>query len=636
MLRRYALCATGGALNAEHSRLYGALLAGISYGLRQLGILISALLLWGCPSPGSERRPSPNQSDVVSGSLVTSNILRGDYAGSVECSDCHSDIYNAWLQSPMHRMTRNSESAVIRAPFSGTVFRFKGDQVVMEKRDGHRYMRLRTRAKGESLYRITRVIGGRYREDFVGIDVSAAENPATDPGRGEERIMPVSYVFATNSWRYKGYSVLVKERPRLQVAGVWRERCIFCHNTVPHLSTLFDDLLKGHHDGYQGSAINDLLPPSRRWEVVPTDPMGLAKAVVEEVRFLGGKGSETATVEETLANAIRTTRRRFGPQHFIEIGIGCESCHGGAREHVENPRHRPTFEVRSNIVNVGLAAATGTPSRAQWINRTCMRCHTVLFSRYPHTWEGGRRYGNPGGSNMNSGEARDFALGACSSQLSCTRCHNPHAEDTPDALARLTGWDGNRVCSSCHKHLATREAVAEHSHHDPDQAGSSCIACHMPRKNLGLGYRLTRYHRIGTPADAVRVEQDRPLECALCHTDKSVASIVETMERWWDRKYDRRRLRQLYGNDLAVFPLRATIHRGKPHEQVVAIAVLGEAGDPGDVGLIAKQLTHAYPLVRYYAAQALADIKGEWPIVDLNASSSEIHTQFLDWLRTRK
>ena len=52
----------------------------------------------------------------------------------------------------------------------------------------------------------------------------------------------------------------------------------------------------------------------------------------------------------------------------------------------------------------------------------------------------------------------------------------------------------------------------------------------MPKKNTGLGYQLTRYHRIGSPTDAARVEKDRPLECALCHADKSVASLVSTME----------------------------------------------------------------------------------------------------------
>jgi predicted CXXCH cytochrome family protein len=447
--------------------------------------------------------------------------------------------------------------------------------------------------------------------------------------------MPVSYVFSTGTWRYKGYSVLVKERPFLKVAGVWRKQCIFCHNTVPHLSTLYDDLLGDRRGGYQGSMANDLLPPARRWKAVATRPDDLTRAVAEEIDFLGGDGSRVGSLERALSTAIEVTRDRFAPEHFAEVGIGCESCHGGSREHVDDVRRRPTFEVRSEMVREGLASSQRPPTRAEWINRTCMRCHTVLFSRYVPTWEGGHRRRNPGGSNINSGEARDFALGGCASQLACTSCHDPHAEDDPKALDALGGAAGDRLCSSCHPELASREARAAHSHHDPDGAGSSCLGCHMPRKNIGLDYRLTRYHRIGTSADRERVERDRPLECALCHPDRSVESLVEQTEKWWGRRYSRSRLRRLYGADLSVNAIRATLAWGQPHEQAVAAAVLGETGDRAQARAVAGLLAHPYPLVRYFAAQALADLVGEWPAVDLDAEAPSIQAQARAWLEER-
>ena len=62
-----------------------------------------------------------------------------------------------------------------------------------------------------------------------------------------------------------------------------------------------------------------------------------------------------------------------------------------------------------------------TGTRAQWINHTCAKCHTVLFTHYPWTWEGGERKERmPGGSSISSGEGRDFQLGGCSSQMACT------------------------------------------------------------------------------------------------------------------------------------------------------------------------------------------------------------------------
>ena len=276
---------------------------------------------------------------------------------------------------------------------------------------------------------------------------------------------------------------------------------------------------------------------------------------------------------------IGELRSHFDARHFVEVGIGCEACHGGSREHVANPRVHPSFAPRSPFLEVRREAG-GDITRAEEVNRVCARCHQVLFSRYLFTWEGGtRRPGNAdaaGGSSITSGEARDFLLGGCAQRMSCATCHDPHAEDKRADLERLTSVAGNAVCVRCHAQYAPAPALAAHAHHDPGGAGASCVGCHMPKKNMGLGYALTRYHRIGRPNDPVRVERDRPIECALCHADKTVADLVTTMEGWWGKRYDRAALADLYGT-LDARPLVATLTRGKAHEQAVAVAVLGEA-----------------------------------------------------------
>ncbi len=281
-------------------------------------------------------------------------------------------------------------------------------------------------------------------------------------------------------------------------------------------------------------------------------------------------------------------RRDLTPAHFVEVGIGCESCHGGSREHIKSDRVRPDFVPRSAFLRVRPPPGASEPTRAEAINRTCARCHQVLFSRYPFTWEGGVRRGGPvadlGGSSITSGEARDFLLGGCARQMACTTCHDPHAEDRRDKLEALQTPAGNHVCTTCHARYAAPEALRAHAHHDPAGAGGACLACHMPRKNMGLGYALTRYHRIGSPTDAARVERDRPLECALCHADRSVASLVADMERLWGKRYDRAALARLYGGDLEVNALLATVEHGKPHEQAPAMAVLGEKRVSGGAG----------------------------------------------------
>jgi predicted CXXCH cytochrome family protein len=534
-------------------------------------------------------------------------------------------------------MTRLPEAAELRAPFDGREFRFKEDVARFERRDGIPHMRVVSTRDGEHLYRVTRVIGGRYREDFAGVEVPvagraaavAAPAPAPAPApagvRQSELILPVSFVLGDASFRVKGYSVLVRERPGLRAGGVWNETCIFCHNTVPYL----DDLLGALHGpgapGYQGEVVDRALPDRRRLDYRIVDAAGLVDAVREELAALGaGEGTVRRAAAEgdvrvTLRRAIVEARSRFAPAHFIEMGVGCEACHGGGREHVDDPRRLPSFEPRAPFLRA-TAAAGPAPSRAEWQNRACARCHQVLFSRYPYTWEGGLRRApaQAGGSNITSGEARDFLLGGCARAMACSACHDPHGEDRSDALARLATPAGNGVCTGCHRELAAPAAVRAHAHHDPAGAGGSCVACHMPKKNMGLGYTLTRYHRIGSPTDPARVERDRPIECALCHTDRTVEALLDDIRRLWGRRYDAAAIRRLYPRPQAN-ALLATIQDGLPHEQAAAIGAAGAARFGAAAEAIAGELGNPYPLVRYYARAAVEAITGRPCAVDPNA-----------------
>jgi predicted CXXCH cytochrome family protein len=553
---------------------------------------------------------------------VASNVLRGDYAGSRACEDCHATQFAAWEHSPMRNMTRDAATAVIKAPFDGASIQIGADTATMEMQGGSRYVRVTTE-KGIARFRVTKVVGGRYREDFVGIDES---------GIGVERVLPATYVFATQSWRYKGYSVMVKERPEMSVRAVWANDCISCHNTLPLATMLYDELYGPGLPSYQGKLSDRVLPKSLMWTASSRDDAGLARALTDEITFLGGTPAPSSKLRDVLPAAAAASQQYLDGKHLVELGVGCEACHNGAAAHAAEPALRPTFAVKSSLV--GMSPPKGQDgTNAQWINKTCAKCHTVLFTRYPWTWEGGERTKNPGGSTTNSGEGRDFQLGGCASQMACTTCHDPHAADAPAAMAALATPAGNRVCVTCHAQYTTEAQVTQHSHHAAGSAGTSCIGCHMPKKNMGLDYALVRYHRIGSPTDKNRALADRPLECALCHADKSVDSLVTTMETWWKKTYDRGALAKLYGDDLRVNAISATLLRGKPHEQAVAIAVLGEKRDRAALPLVAPHLAHAYPLVRYYAARALQTITGQRVELDLGKSSTELRAAAVEWLK---
>ncbi len=562
--------------------------------------------------------PHPNAAHEVK-----SNVLRGDYAGSAECARCHRDIVDKWRASPMHNMTRMAEAGVSKAPFSGVALRFKDDHVDLEEKDGKRYVHVHSKRFGDADYEVTRIIGGHHREDYAGVAVGG--------GEGDEMVLPISFLLWSKKFRYKGYSVMSRERPGVIAGPVWNRTCIFCHNTEPYLSDMLGAFVdpQGHNRraAYQGELVDPLLPVALREGVAIDDAHALGAALEDEVEHLTGtrpSGDSTALASQTL----QATRDRFTAKDLVEVGIGCEACHGGCKEHVRDPSLRTSFAPHT--AGFHFTETPNSDTRSSLINRTCARCHQVLFSRYPYTWEGGRRDHDPGGSHISSGEARDFLLGACSKRAACTLCHDPHAPDNTERSARLETREGDAVCTACHGSLATESAQRAHTHHDPGGAGGRCIACHMPKKNMSLDLALSRYHRIGSPNDPVKM-LDRPLECALCHGDATVAKLADDMERLWGKRIDRTVLDGVYGS-LAVNVLDATLARGKPHEQAVAIVLLGERRERRAVRPIAAELTNEYPLVRFYAERALELISGEPSPLDLYAPDDDIRTAATAWV----
>ncbi len=520
----------------------------------------------------------------------------------------------------MHRMTRDLATTEVSAPFDGRQLALGSDVARLELREGRRFMAL-SQGGAESLFRVTKVIGGRYREDFVG-ELVRPEAPL-GPALEEQRVLPVSFLRFDGTLRYKGYSVMVPERHGLEPGLVWQRACVLCHNTAPQLVALYDELYGAGAPSYQGSASNEL-PEDKAFRFVIDDDGGLRDALTQELAAMGARGHVPSRPQHALQVAISNTRERFDESHLVELGVGCESCHGGSRAHAEAPhRFDSTFALRSSFMHVEKASG-GAPSHAEDVNRSCAKCHTVLFSQYPFTWEGGERRASPGGSTTNSGEARDFLLGGCASKMTCSTCHDPHGVDSKARLEELGTVDGNAVCTKCHEPLAERSALQRHTHHAPQGEGSACLSCHMPKKNMGLAYDFTRYHRIGSPTDEARVLGDRPLECALCHADRSVDQIVTTMEKWWGKRYDRKRLMRLYGADLRQSPVRITLMGGKPHEQALAADIAVKQAVPNTTDAIVALLGSPYPLVRYFARHSLEQRAGAPLSLDMSLSGPQL------------
>lgn len=593
-------------------------------------LVVSAIVLAACAGSGGPTEPpaSPRARAGPAPKLI-SNVERRDYAGSEACRPCHAAMVETFLDSPMHRMTRLAPN-LDRAPFDGRRFGFKGDSVDLYAKGGRGYMRVRSRFDGDALYRVTKIIGGRVREDYAGVRVltdAADSRVMTSPP--DELVLPVSFLIESRRLRYKGYSVMSPVRPGLRAGPVWNQTCIGCHNTVPFFDVMLGPLSRRKRPRHQLITVDRILPSELRADWRANDPDGLAAALDREASALGHAPIAQGDLRERMASAKRIVQGRLSAGTVVELGIGCESCHLGAKAHVDDPSILPSFEPTSPLVR---RIAPRREGAATAVNRACARCHQVLFTRYPWTWEGGRRRKPEGGSHISSGEARDFLLGGCSTALSCADCHDPHAASKgPRLKAGITDAAIDVVCVRCHTKYRGEPAARSHTHHDPRGTGGRCVACHMPKKNMSLESDLTRYHRIGRPNDPRRLYGDRPMECALCHVDKSVRELASSLQRWYGTAIDRAALAALYG-DLDANVMAATLRRGKPHEKAVAMDLLGRAKRRDVAGDLVGELPGRYPLVASYANLALERIVDESSPVDLDAEPAVVIERARAWL----
>ena len=466
------------------------------------------------------------------------------------------------------------------------------------------------RASSSSRRRSTAITGIASRASSAGATARTSRVSRRAAPTPRELLLPVSYVFETRSFRLKGYSVLVGERP----GPARRRRLERDLRLLPQHGAVFRRAV-----GRAGRAGRARLPGrGRRSAAAARAALAAARSTGAARRRCatpwprrwprsGARRRAAATIGAPRSgHGIRELRSHFGARNFVEVGIGCEACHGGSREHVADPRVHPDFAPRSPFL-AARPEAGGDITRAEQVNRVCARCHQVLFSRYPFTWEGERGAGPASRAAARSRRARraTSCSGGCARQMSCATCHDPHAEDRRADLDRLATAAGNAVCVALPPQYAPRAALRAHAHHDPAGAGGELHRLphaeeeHGPRLRADPlpPHRLARTIRRASSAIA--------RSSARCATPtRRVAELVDDDGgAGGGSEYDRAALADLYGA-LDARPLAATLVRGKAHEQAVAVAVLGEARRTEALPGIARQLANPFPLVRYYARRA--------------------------------
>ncbi len=425
-----------------------------------------------------------------------SNIAFGDYVGPETCGECHPENYELWSRHPHSRMNANVGPETVLGDFDDRSVDYAGGRAEFTTEDGSYFMTLTSPDGSARRYRVTRTVGSRVTQMYVGMLVEGPD-PLSHRLWTREVKLPFGYWFARDQWfpesyfdtdfppeyNKKGELVFDVYAPGTRTS--WDKNCIFCHNTYPYELRLF---------------------PGEN----PSENVQLKGFPWEDLRLVDGADTPGA----------RRRHLHLEPRELVTLGISCESCHFGGREHAlaEKPiRFVPTsphVEFPKAIPEL----VEGARQSPYVINSICAQCHSAKVNPYPD-----------GGGRWNSREATDLMNGACASEMRCTDCHDPHRAGPPNGAARVDDPQHVAACLRCHTSYADPEAAAVHSRHP---APVNCLDCHMPRVVQGLT-DVVRTHRISSPTDARMLAGAEPNACNLCHLDRSLDWSLSALERLW-------------------------------------------------------------------------------------------------------
>ncbi|MHB8953325.1 MAG: cytochrome c3 family protein [Pirellulaceae bacterium] len=203
---------------------------------------------------------------------------------------------------------------------------------------------------------------------------------------------------------------------------------------------------------------------------------------------------------------------------FSEIDVSCEACHGPASLHVELAQSNSWFWDRKR----GYALVRLQSLDTQRQIDSCAPCHSRRALLAPN-FRPGDHYHDYFNNEL-LGEATYYADGQIMDEdyeygsflqskmfhkgIRCTDCHNPHSMQLKQ--------DGNKVCTACHQHPATKYDSPAHHFHKSDSTGASCAECHMPETTY-MEVDPRRDHSIRIPRPDVSVATGIPNACTRCH-----------------------------------------------------------------------------------------------------------------------
>jgi predicted CXXCH cytochrome family protein len=479
-----------------------------------------------------------------------------------------------------------SESAAITYRGGRATFRRVGDSYQMHlERDGMR----RT-------YNITQTIGSRFFQYYVGKQIEGPE-PTDHHFYKKDHVLGFGYWIRQKEWvpvvhigpetpdrrRMDPFAPPASGRHYAEYAS----GCNYCHTTFP-LADMF---------GRIADNMGEHAPVDFHWSL--RDYLEEARPrMIERISELMDRNTAPSMAEMPDRNMVSSPMADWeASKYALTLGVSCEACHLGCKEHVESSgKIAPRFFPSSPHLFVQGTSPPPDPGRTHDnVNWACGRCHT-----------GKRPQFAAGMSAWNSVEYADAMRGSCYSQLRCIDCHNPH-KATGTKWQRTPDQD-DAVCLKCHDKFRSAVDRQRHTHHAPGSPGARCLNCHMPRINEGLE-DVVRTHMIYSPIRPDMIEAGQPNACNICHTNRPIRWTLDHLKQWYGASFNEEKIVSSYLHKNEPTAL-AWLRSEHPATRLVAIEALTIQRDSWALPHLVEALDDPYLINRQFTYKGLQDMMG--------------------------
>lgn len=514
------------------------------------------------------------------------------YVPSRTCVSCHPSHHASWARTFHGRMTREAGPDTVVGDFErGNVLSFQGVEARMEKRGGDYTVTFRFADGATRTERIARTVGSRRMQQYL---VHAG---------GRYLRLPVAWHRERGRWIHLNGSFFEPDgSDPFRHLSTWDGNCVFCHNVKAQ--------------------------PKR-------DP----------------------------------ATGRFATE-VAELGISCGACHGPAGPHATRGRSPFTRTAWRLLPALDRAAVNPASLARERSVMVCGHCHgqrlpepeariaSILGRGDP--FDAGEdlasfyrpvsretkvgsvsfasRFWGDGSPRLTAYEYQGLVGSACwthgkaEKPLTCLTCHSMHDGDPKGMIREENRTDA--PCLGCHANLGETAALARHTGHAPASEGSRCYACHMPRVVYGV-MAVHRTHLVRVPDPRLTAEKGVPNACSQCHADRSLAWALDASRRLWPGRFASAPPLPP-GFDVPEAP--RALFAGDAVARALAAEALGGGGgakvDPewARPYLVAAFESDDYPVVRYFAANALAAGDASLPKPDYLAGPAARAAALAPWV----